>query len=191
MTRLSLIPAALAATLFTTALQAHVTPVVVLRKQAEVIRAALPGAVEFFVTNATIGRAELQAINQQAHFTPTSNVVKFFSGRSASGQVVGTVIFEQISTQHGPIEVGVMIDPQGAVGSVMVTRATVELKPSIRAVEQSGALQRLRGLELDAAGHGRLSDDAGLRGMTGYVADAIANAVRRALVLDHVLRHDG
>ncbi len=160
-----------------------------LRKQAEVIRETLPGAVNFFVTDATIGRSELREIADRARYTPASDVVKFFSGRSASGQVVGTVVFPQIDTQHGPIEVGVMIDPHGAIGAVMVTRATVELKASIRAVEQSGALQRLRGLDVNAAGI-RLSADAGLGGMAGYVADAIATAARRGLVLYQVLRKD-
>jgi hypothetical protein len=144
--------------------------------------------VTFAVTNATIGRSELRAISEQAGYNPTSDVVKFFSGRSASGQEIGTVVFPQINTQHGPIEVGVMIDPQGAVGDVMVTRATVELKASIRAVEQSGALQRLRGLEANAPPR-RLSADGGLRGMPGYVADAIATAARRGLVLYRVLRN--
>jgi len=177
----------LAAVLFTAALHAHVTPAVVLRTQADVIRAALPGAVTFSVTTATIGRSELREINDQARYTPTSDVVKFYSGRSASGQVVGTVVFPQINTQHGPVEVGVMIDPQGAIGDVMVTRATIELKPSIRAVEQSGAMQRLRGLDANGPATA-LSADAGLRGMAGYVADAIATAARRGLVLYRVLR---
>ena len=190
MIRWSMLSTALAACLLTTVISAHVTPVVVLRKQADVIRAVLPGAVTFSVTTATIGRTELLTIAERAHYTPTSDTVKFFSGRNRDGQVVGTVVFPQVDTQHGPIEVGVMLDPQGVVQGVMVTRGSVELKPSILAVERSGALDRLKG-----AGHAdaatRLSTDAGLRGMTGYVADAIATAAQRGQVLYEVLRSSG
>ncbi len=164
---------------------AHITPVVTMRKQADVIRTALPEAVTYAVTTVDLGKPELEKIVQQAHYTPDVDRVKFYSGKDRSGRVVGTVVFPQIDTQHGPVEVGVAMGPAGAVTSVLVTRATVEMKPWIRDVEQSGVLGQLNGETL-ADGPKRLAGGR-LGGMPGYMADVMATAAYRALVLRSVL----
>jgi hypothetical protein len=165
---------------------AHIAPVVTLRKQADVIRQTLPTAVNYSVTTVKIGRPQLQEIVERAHYTPDIREAKFFSGRNQAGTLVGTVVFPQIDTQHGPLEVGVTIGPDGAVTSVAVTRASVETKPWILDVERSGVLDELRGAK--AADTPKRLSDGRLTGMPGYMADVIATAAYRGLALYAVLR---
>ena len=164
---------------------AHITPVVTMRKQADVIRETLPDAVSYEATTVDLGKSELQKIVQQAHYTPDVEHVKFYSGRDQNGRAVGTVVFPQVDTQHGPLEVGVTINPAGAITSALVTRATAEMKPWVLDVERSGVLSQLKG---ETAGDPlRRITDGKLGGMPGYMADVIATATYRALVLRSVL----
>ncbi len=165
-------------------LQAHITPVVVMRKQADVIRAALPNAARYTETTVHIGKPQLQQIVQLGHFNPDTDEVKFFAGLDASGRTIGTVLFPQLDTQHGPIEVGVAIGPDGAVTNVMVTRATVEMKPWVLDAERSGVLGHLVGLK---EGPPKAISDGVLGGMPGYMADLIAKATYQALALYQTL----
>lgn len=166
-------------------LDAHITPEVIVRKQADVIRTALPTAAKYNVTTIHISRSQLAQIINQAHYQPNTGTVKMYSGADAGGHLLGTVIFPQIDTQHGPIEVGVTVSPEGAVTSVAVTKVTVEVKPWLFEVERSGVLDRLKGRRaIDPVQ--RLSG-GDLGGMAGYVADAIARATMRALTLYQVL----
>jgi hypothetical protein len=54
-----------------------------------------------------------------------------------------------MNTRDGSIEVGITIDPDGAVTNVLVTRATVEVKPWILDVED-GTARLSRRIDLDA-----------------------------------------
>ena len=164
---------------------AHITPVVVLRKQADVIRQTLPGAVNFDVSTVKLSKTALQKIQSRAHYTPDAADVRFYSGKDAKGAVVGMVVFPQVDTMHGPLEVGVTISPSGALVSAMVTRATVETKSWVVEVERSGALEKLKGET--ASDPPRTISGDGLSGMPGYIADSIATAAFRGLVLRSVL----
>jgi hypothetical protein len=167
---------------------AHITPVVVLEKQADVIRSTLAGATGYFVTEVRIGRDDLARIRAAGHFTPQDENVKFYSGKDAQGQTVGVVLFPQLDTPHGPIEIGLTVDPGGAVVSVRVTRATAETKPWVEQVIRSGGLDRLRGVEHAADAASAL--DVGtlhLDSMPAYFADVIATAVAHGLVLYRTL----
>jgi hypothetical protein len=173
------------AALTAVSIDAHITPVVVMRKQADVIRAALPNAAKYTATTVRIGKPQLEQIVDRAHFTPDTDQVKFYAGLDASGRTLGTVLFPQVDTQHGPIEVGVAIGPDGAVTHVMVTRATVEMKPWVLDVERSGVLDRLVGAK---EGPAKPISDGTLSGMPGYIADTIATATYRALAFYTTLR---
>lgn len=159
---------------------AHITPVAIMRRQADVIRSALPNLAKYTATIVTIGKPQLKQIVDRAHFTPDTDQVKFYDGLDGSGRTVGTVLFQQVNTQHGPIEVGVAIDPDGVVTNVAVTRATVEMKPWVLDVERSGVLSQLLGARDGAA---KSISDGALGGILEYVADTIATAVYRALAL--------
>jgi len=163
---------------------AHITPVVVLRKQADIIRETVPNAATYTVTTVKLGKADLQRIAERAHYTPNVDRVNFYMGKDASGATAGTVVFPQMDTMHGPIEVGITIDRNGKVTSVAVTRATVEMKPWILDVQQSGAMDLLKGSTVDD-GPRHISDR--LTGMPAYIADAVATATFRALVLRAIL----
>jgi hypothetical protein len=163
---------------------AHITPVVVLRRQADVIRNTLPSAVRFEATDVRPGQSQLEQIISRAKYTPNVPSIRFYDGRDGSGRLVGTVLFPQVDTQHGPIEVGVTIDPDGAVRSAQVTRATVEMKPWILDLERSNALSQLDGKH---AADFPVHLGGNLGGMAAYMADAIAQAVYRAVILQQVL----
>jgi hypothetical protein len=178
---------ALALGLFATvALEAHITPQVTLRTKADVIRAAVPNAAHYTATTVHIGKPQLEQIVDRAHYTPDTDTVKFYSGENAGGNTIGTVVFTQVDTQHGPVEVGVGIGPDGAVTNVLVTRVTVETKPWVRDVEASGVLDRLKGAK--AGDEPKALSGGSLTGMPGYMADVIATATYRGLALYSTLR---
>jgi len=169
-----------------TAIEAHITPAVTLRTQADVIRTFLPNAVKYKATTVRISKAQFAAIASRAHYTPESDAVKFYSGEDASGHTVGTVVFPQVDTQHGPVEVGVVIDPAGKVEAVSVTRVTVEMKPWMMEAERSGVFDQLKGTS--AADSPKEIAKGALTGMPGYMADVVAAAAFRGLQLFSTLR---
>lgn len=167
----------------------HVTPTVILKKQADVIRATLPGAAHFFVKTVKIGTQDLRRIESEGSFEPEDPTVRFYYGEDVSGKVVGAVLFPQVNTQHGPFEVGLTMDPNGTVDDVTVTKATVETKPWVETATSTGFLNAFRGLQpgqpatkaltrLKAADPGEMPTFAG---------EQIARAVKRGLTLYSVL----
>lgn len=182
-------PVALAAMPLVLAAGAHITPTVVLKKHADVIRQTLPKASSFFVRTVEIGRADANRIKQAAGYTPEDPEVKFFYGTEAGGAVEGVVFFPQVNTQHGPFEVGLTIGPNGAITSANVTKATVETKPWVKKVIDAGLMKQFVGL--------RPGDDAQralasvskdeLGSMPYYAAEVLTTAVARGLALYSVL----
>jgi hypothetical protein len=142
----------------------------------------LPGATSFFVTDVTIGRDDLERLERLGHFTPEDDRVKFYSGKDAQGDPVGVVLFPQLDTMHGPVEIGLTLAPDGHVTSVVVTRATAETKAWIQEVVRAGVLARFAGLETGGDPHEAVAGEP-LGGMPGYFADAIATAVQHGLAL--------
>src|SRR3954466_16384953 len=90
-------------TVLTASLLAHVTPVVQLRTQADIIRSTLPKAVQFHATDVRPGKSELQQIVDRTQLTPNVRTIRFYEELDASDHLVGTVVFPQVDTQHGPI----------------------------------------------------------------------------------------
>jgi hypothetical protein len=163
---------------------AHPTPKVVLVKHADFIRQTLPGATQYFVRTVSIGKEDLATIRKSSDFTPDDPDVQFFLGQREGGAPVGVVLFQQVDTPHGPIEVGLTFGPGGAVTRAMVTTATVETKPWVQEAVATGLMDRFVGM--------RPGDDPrkalqGLEGRLGampqYMAELIATAVGRGLVL--------
>ncbi len=179
------VPALLLAPLRT----AHITPTVVLVNHADAIRSTLPGAAHFFLRTVTIGRTDFDAIKREAHYTPDDDNVKFFYGTDREGALTGTVLFPQVNTQHGPIEIGLTMHPDGSVAQVVVTKATVETKPWIEAAIKTGFLDKFQGMhtgnDVTRALTGLDRDHLGK--MPAFMADITAQAVARGLVLYDVL----
>jgi hypothetical protein len=171
----------------------HPTPTVVLVRQTDLIRTALDGAKQFFVRKVTIGKDDLARIRREVDFSPEDPDLSFYLGKTGEGTLVGVVLFPQVNTMHGPIEVGLTLRPDGTVASAVVTKATVESKPWVEEAVAAGLLQRFQGLRYGddvKRALGQLSP-----GQTGQMpyweAGVIAAAVHQGLVLHHALFHEG
>ena len=167
----------------------HITPTVVLAKHVDVIRATLKGASQYFERTVDIGRDDLSRIRRAGDFTPETGEFHFYYGTDAGGQVAGVVLFPQVNNQHGPLEVGIAVGPDGAVTRVIVTKATVETKPWVQQAVHAGFLAAFEGLRRPEDADGALAalsrDEIGA--MPYYMAEQTALAVRRGLVLYQVL----
>ena len=166
---------------------AHPTPKVVLVKHADFIRQTLPGARQFFIRTVTIGKEDLAAIRQASDYTPEDPDVQFYLGQGDGGATVGVVLFQQVNTPHGPIEVGLAFDPGGAVTGADVTTATVETKPWVQEATATGLMKRFVGMHQGDDARKALGGEAGLGAMPQYMAELIATAVGRGLVLHGTL----
>jgi hypothetical protein len=163
---------------------AHPTPKAVLVKHADFIRQTLPGARQFFLRTVAIGKQDLAAIRRAGDFTPEEPDVQFYLGQGAGGAAAGTVLFEQLDTPHGPIEVGLAYGPDGAIARAMVTTATIETKPWVQQATGTGLMDRFAGMRQgDDSRKALAGTEARLGGMPQYMAELIATAVGRGLVL--------
>ena len=163
---------------------AHPTPKVVLVKHADYIRQTLPGAKQYFVRTVSIGKQDLAAIRQSSDYTPADPDVQFFLGQGDGGAPVGTVLFQQVDTPHGPLEVGLTFGPDGAISRAAVTTATVETKPWVQEAIGTGLMDKFTGMKQGDDPRKALADVQGkLGGMPEYMAELIATAVGRGMVL--------
>jgi hypothetical protein len=163
---------------------AHPTPKVVLVKHADFIRGTLAGAKQYFVRTVSIGKQDLATIRQAGDFTPDDPDVQFFLGQGEGGATVGVVLFQQVDTPHGPIEVGLTFGPDGAVTHALVTTATVETKPWVQEAVATGLMDRFVGMRRGDDPRKALQGlDGRLGAMPQYMAELIAAAVGRGLVL--------
>ncbi len=163
----------------------HITPTVVMKKQADVIRSSLPGATQFFVKSVKIGQDDYRQLSEGG-VRLDEQEMKFYYGKNASGAIQGIVLFPQINTQmHGPLEIGLTLAPDGTVRSVVATKATVETKPWVQAAEATGILPRFVGMKPGASTVSALQNiskqSAG--DMPYYMAGQIARAVSQGLTL--------
>jgi len=171
------------------AVHPHITPTVVLQKQADVIRATMPGASQFFVRTVSVGKSDFDRIRDEGGFEPEEGDFKFYYGQDANGNVVGVTLFSQVNNQHGPVEVGLAMTPDGGVRDAVVTKATVETKPWVLRALKAGLTGRFRGMHpgddpraaLDGLSRSELGE------MPYYMAGVVSQAVEQGLVLYHVL----
>lgn len=170
----------------------HPTPTVVLVKQTDLIRSTLNGATQFFLRKITIGKDDLARIRQEIDFSPEDPDVSFYLGKMADGQTKGVVFFPQVNTVHGPIEVGLTLNPDGTIASAVVTKATVETKSWVEEAAATGLLKRFQGLRYgDDMNRALGQASAGQVGQMPYwEAQVITTAVHHGLVLYHVLFHE-
>ena len=171
----------------------HPTPSVVLVKQTDLIRTTLEGATQFFVRKVTIGKDDLARIRKDVDFSPEDPSVPFYLGKTAEGGLAGVVLFPQVNTIHGPIEVGLTMGPDGRIASAIVTKATVETRPWVEEATSAGLMKRFQGMKygddvkqaLEPLSPGKIGQ------MPYFEAQVIAAAVRQGLVLYHLLFHEG
>jgi hypothetical protein len=166
----------------------HPTPKVVLVKHADFIRQAVP-AKQYFARTIELGRDDVAAIRKQSDFVPDDPDVQFYLGQDG-GSTVGVVLFQQLDTPHGPIEVGLAFGPDGAIAHTNVTTATVETKPWVLQAVSSGLMDKFTGMR---GGDDARKALAGLQldGMPRYMAELVATAVGRGMVLYSTLYKEG
>jgi len=87
----------------------------------------------------------------------------------------------RVDTPHGPIEVAVGFTPQGAVRGVVVTKATVEMKPWVLEAVAAGLTDHYRGLKPGGAPGGAAGIASRAGNLAVYVAGEVDKGVARAL----------
>ena len=175
--KLALVAAALGAA-------AHPTPKVVLVKHADFLRQSLAGATQYFVRTVSIGKEDLAAIRKSSDFTPADPDVQFYLGQGQDGKPVGATLFQQVDTPHGPLEVGLDVRPRrrhhpggrddgnGRDQALGARGDGYGADEALRRPATGGRSAESR------SGSGRR-----LNGMPAYMAELIATAVGRGLVL--------
>ena len=166
----------------------HPTPTVVLVKQTDLIRTTLPAAQQYFVRRVTIGKDDLAQIRHDVAYTPEDPNVNFYLGKTDAGKVAGVVLFPQVNTMHGPIEVGLTLSPDGVVTSAVVTKATVETQPWVEEATSAGLMKRFQGIRYGVDVTQAIAPLSGRLGhMSFFEAEVIASAVKQGLVMYHQL----
>jgi hypothetical protein len=170
----------------------HPSPKVVLVKHADYIRQTLAGARQYFVRTVDIGKEDLAAIRQRADYTPDDPDVQFYLGQGDGGAPVGVVLFQQVDTPHGPLEVGLAFGSDGAISRATVTTCTVETKPWVMQAVGTGLMEKFAGMKQGSDPRTALGEVQGkLGGMPAYMAELIATAVGRGMVMYSTLYEGG
>lgn len=171
---------------------AHPSPKVVLVKRADYIRQSVSGATQYFVRTVDIGKQDLAAIRQKSDYSPDEPNVQFYLGQGSDRAPVGVVLFQQVDTPHGPLEVGLTFNPDGAISRAAVTTCTVETKPWVLEAIGTGLMDTFTGMEQGDDPRKALAKVQGkLGGMPEYMAELIATAVGQGMVLYATLYKGG
>jgi hypothetical protein len=158
----------------------HITPVIVLIKRPAAVQALLPGANAYFQRDLHLSDRDAHRLHEVVDWSPENDVLTFYLGRSATADV-GTLEFVRVDTPHGPIEVAVGFTPVGAVRQVLVTKATVEMKPWVQDAEGAGLLRSYAGLQPSQIPAGAAAVSGKTGSLAVYVAGEIDKGVQRAL----------
>lgn len=158
----------------------HITPVVVLIKRPAAVQALLPAADQYFQRDLHLSDRDAHRLHEVVDWSPEDGVLSFYLGR-AGQRDVGSLVFVRVDTPHGPIEVAVGFTPEGTTRQVLVTKATVEMKPWVLDAQSAGLLASYVGLKPAQSPAGA----AAITGKTGalplYVAGEVDKGVARAL----------
>jgi len=161
----------------------HITPIVVLVKRPDAVQALLPGADAYVAREVHLSGTDAHRLHEAVDWSPEDGVLVFYGGTAGSTSV-GALEFVRVDTPHGPIEVAVGFTPQGAVRGVVVTKATVEMKPWVLEAVAAGLTDHYRGLKPGGA-PGGAEGAAGIASRAGnlavYVAGEVDKGVARAL----------
>jgi hypothetical protein len=159
----------------------HITPVVVLVKRPDAVQALLPGADAYVAREVHLSAVDAHRLHEAVDWSPEDGVLVFYGGMAGSTSM-GALEFVRVDTPHGPIEVAVGFTPQGAVRGVIVTKATVEMKPWVLEAVAAGFTDQYRGLKPGGAGPAGSAAIAGRAGnLAVYVAGEVDKGVARAL----------
>ena len=158
----------------------HITPAVVLVKRPDAVRALLPGADNYVVRELHLSDADAHRLHETVDWSPEDGVLAFYIGKAGSTPV-GMLQFVRVDTPHGPIEVAVAFTPQGAVRGVIVTKATVEMKPWAVEAVAAGLTQHYVGLKPGTVAAGAPAIAGRVGSLAEYFAGEVDKGVARAL----------
>ncbi len=177
--------------LYALALTAHVTPNVSFVARGEFLKKGLPGAARFFEKGMMISGPDGAAIRKATGWAPSEEDTKVYVGRDAQGQLVGTVIFLWVPSQHGPVGIGVVFGPDGGVRRVAVTDVGSEAVAWVRPLIDGGSMAAFEGLAAGAAPDAsRLAPHVN-GSMSRYYARIIAGGVAHAQAVERVILRTG
>src|SRR5438309_6489043 len=158
----------------------HITPAVVLVKRSDAVQVLLPGADAYVAREVHLSGTDAHRLHEAVDWSPEDGVLVFYGGTAGSTSV-GALEFVRVDTPHGPIEVAVGFSPQGAVRGVIVTKATVEMKPWVLEAVSAGLVEHYGALKPGDVPAGA----AALAGRSGklavYIAGEVDKGVARAL----------
>ena len=160
----------------------HITPAVVLVKRPDAVQALLPGADTYFAREVHLSAADAHRLHEVVDWSPEDGVLAFYTGKTGA-TVVGALEFVRVDTPHGPIEVAVGFTPEGRIRGVIVTKATVEMKPWVLEAVSAGLPDRYRDLKAGDTPRGAAElAEAGRAGnLAVYIAGEVDKGVTRAL----------
>src|SRR5213593_1330385 len=158
----------------------HITPTVVLVKRPDAVQLLLPGADAFFAREVHLSQTDAHRLHQQVDWSPEDGVLTLYTGKTGS-TVVGALEFVRVDTPHGPIEVAVGFTPQGTVRGVIVTKATVEMKPWVLEAVAAGVTNHYQGLKPGDSPGGAAAIASQAGNLAEYIAGEVDKGVARAL----------
>src|SRR5256884_3360592 len=158
----------------------HITPAVVLVKRPDAVQALLPGADASFGAGVPRSPPDVHRLHKAVDWSPEDGVLTFYVGRTGSA-TVGALEFVRVDTPHGPIEVAVGFTPQGTVRGVLVTKATVEMKPWVLEAVGAGLTNHYRQLKPGDAPNGAAAIAGQAGDLAEYIAGEVDKGVARAL----------
>ena len=158
----------------------HITPAVVLVKRADAVQALLPGADAYFAREVHLSDRDAHRLHEVVDWSPEDGVLAFYAGKAA-GKEVGSLLFVRVDTPHGPIEVAVGFTPEGTVRGVVVTKATVEMKPWVVEAVGAGLPTHYRDLKPSDAPGGAAAIAGRVGNLAEYMAGEVDKGVARAL----------
>jgi len=163
---------------FALALEAHVTPNVVLVRRGDFVKESLPGATKFF--EKALGAPAIAAVRAATGWTPSGEDAKVYVGREDSGRLVGSVVFLWIPSQHGPVSLGVAFSPDGKIRRATVLEVGTEPLAWVRPLLVDGSLGGVEGLAPSQAPDPSRMGPVAAGAMSRYYAKVIAGGIARA-----------
>src|SRR5438445_11567971 len=158
----------------------HITPAVVLVKRPDAVQALLPRADAYFAREVHLSTSDAHRLHKAVDWGPEDGVLTFYLGRTGSA-AVGALEFVRVDTPHGPIEVAVGFTPQGTVRGVLVTKATVEMKPWVLEAVGAGLTNHYRQLKPGDTPNGAAAIAGQAGDLAVYIAGEVDKGVARAL----------
>src|SRR6266705_5498517 len=158
----------------------HITPAVVLVKRPDAVQALLPGADAYFAREVHLSQTDAHRLHQEVDWSPEDGVLTLYTGKTGS-TVVGALEFVRVDTPHGPIEVAVGFTSQGTVRGVIVTKATVEMKPWVLEAMAAGLTNHYQGLKPGDSPGGAAAIASQAGNLAEYIAGEVDKGVARAL----------